>query len=98
VLIVAPLAVALQTVAEGMEIDLPVAQVRGQQGVTSPGVYVTNYEMVEHFNPREFGGVVLDESSILKAFMGKTKRLLVEMFSCVHIVLHARLRCPERFV
>lgn len=83
VLIVAPLAVGAQTVAEGMEIDLPVTQVRGQQEVTSPGVYVTNYEMVEHFNPRGFGGVVLDESSILKAFIGKTKRLLVEMFSCV---------------
>ena len=36
--------------------------------------------MLEHFEPDEFGGVVLDESGILKAFMGKTKRMLVKAF------------------
>ena len=27
---------------------------------------VTNYEMMQHFDPTAFGGLVLDESSILK--------------------------------
>jgi hypothetical protein len=35
--------------------------------------------MVEHFNPTDYGAVVLDESSILKALDGKTRRRLTEM-------------------
>ena len=36
--------------------------------------------MLEHFDASQFGTVVLDESSILKALDGKTRRLLTEMF------------------
>lgn len=39
---------------------------------------VTNYEMMDHFTPDAFCGVVLDESGILKAYMGKTKRQLIK--------------------
>jgi superfamily II DNA or RNA helicase len=79
VLIVAPLAVGRQTVAEGGKFGIEVHQVRNQDQVR-PGINITNYEMVEHFTPEHFAGVVLDESSILKAFMGTTKRLLISMF------------------
>lgn len=44
------------------------------------GVNITNYEMIEHFDPSVFSGVVLDESSILKSFTGKYKTLLMDMF------------------
>lgn len=82
-LIVAPLSVARQTVREAAEIDIDAHYVRDQSGVSGPGVWVTNYEMVHHFTPQAFGAVVLDESSVLKNVDGKTRRLLTERFSAV---------------
>ena len=43
-------------------------------------IYITNYEMVDHFDPATFDAVVLDESSILKAMAGKTRKKLIELF------------------
>lgn len=80
VLIVAPLAVGPQVVREGTRFGVEVKQVRHQEEISSP-VSVTNYEMLDHFDPEQFSGVVLDESSILKAFMGKTKRKLISMWA-----------------
>ena len=77
-LIVAPLSVARQTVREAAKIDVAVTYTRGEP---VEGIAITNYEMVEHFDPSEFGAVVLDESSILKALDGKTRRMLTEMFA-----------------
>jgi hypothetical protein len=79
-LIVAPLAVNAQTVREGAKLGIEVHSARSQSDV-KPGINITNYEMLEHFDLSRFGGVVLDESSILKSFMGKTKRFLIESFS-----------------
>ncbi len=68
VLIFAPLAVSQQTQREGEKFDISVRIVRHKVEVfrDEPEVNVTNYEILEHFDPREFGGIVLDESSILK--------------------------------
>jgi len=60
VLILAPLAVAKQTQSEGVKFGIPVTVCRSQSDVR-PGVNVANYEMLEHFDPSAFGGVVLDE-------------------------------------
>ena len=79
VLILCPLCVAAQTRREGVKFDVDVNVCRSQKDVV-PGVNIANYEMIEHFNASKFGGVILDESSILKAYMGKTKRMLVDMF------------------
>ena len=79
VLILAPLAVSQQTKREGEKFNVPVNICRTQKDVKD-GVNITNYEMMEHFTPEAFSGVVLDESSILKAYMGKTKRELVNAF------------------
>lgn len=86
VLILAPLAVAQQTRREGEKFGIPVKVCRTQADVVN-GVNVTNYEMLEHFEPEAFGGVVLDESGILKAYMGKTKRMLVAAFENVRYKL-----------
>lgn len=59
VLILAPLAVARQTKREGEKFDIAVTVCRTQADVTD-GVNITNYEMIEHFNPEVFSGVVLD--------------------------------------
>lgn len=79
VLILAPLAVAQQTVREGQEIGVQVHYTRDGADL-SDGINITNYEMLEHFNPADFIGVVLDESSILKSFTGKTRTALIESF------------------
>jgi len=79
VLILAPLAVSRQTEREGKKFGIDVTICREQSDVR-PGVNVTNYEMFDHFTASEFSGVVLDESSILKNYMGVTKRTLIEQF------------------
>lgn len=87
-LIVAPLSVARQTVRESHRIGLDVNYAR-HEDEAKPGLTITNYEMAEHFDPSRFGAVVLDESSILKAVDGKTRRRLTEMFANVPL----RLAC-----
>jgi DNA modification methylase/superfamily II DNA or RNA helicase len=80
-LIIAPLSVARQTVREGQKIDVDVRYVRNQTQVTSDhNIWITNYEMIDHFDPEGFGAVVIDESSILKALDSSTRRKLTEMF------------------
>lgn len=80
-LIIAPLSVARQTVREGRRIDVDVRYVRDQAQVTPDhNIWITNYEMLDHFDPAFFGAVVLDESSILKALDSSTRRKLTEMF------------------
>lgn len=78
VMIIAPLCVAHQTVQEGEKFGISINYCRSQDGV-KPGINITNYEMIEKFDLSTFAGVVLDESSILKSYMGKTKRLIIEM-------------------
>lgn len=80
VLVLAPLSVARQTAREGDAIGIGVTVCREPCDVRD-GVCITNYDRFERFDPSLFGGVVLDESSILKSFMGSTKRALVEAFA-----------------
>jgi superfamily II DNA or RNA helicase len=79
VLICAPLAVAAQTKLEGLKFGIETTICRKQEDV-KPGINITNYEMLDYFNPDSFCGVVLDESSILKAYTGVTKRKIISMF------------------
>jgi len=79
VLIVAPLAVAYQTVNEAKKLlDLPISY--SKDGSVSNRISITNYERVENFDTDRFAGVVLDESSILKGINSKTKEMLCERF------------------
>lgn len=80
VLILAPLAVAAQTVAEGHAIGVPVTLCRDGNDV-APGVNITNYDRLHRFDPRRFGAVVLDESSCIKHHDTKTLALLLEAFA-----------------
>ena len=79
VLILSPLAVASQTKAEGKKFGIKTTICETQSDI-KPGINITNYEKLDKFDSNSFGGVVLDESSILKSYMGKTKRLIVERF------------------
>lgn len=78
-LILAPLAVSKQTKQEGEKFGIDVNICRTQSDVED-GINITNYEMLDHFNPNEFCCVVLDESSILKSFTGKVSKKIIDTF------------------
>lgn len=80
-LVVAPLAVCQQTVREARKLGIEAAYTREMP--QSPGIYVTNHEMVEHFDAQHVAAVVLDESSILKQSDGKTRTKLIRHFADV---------------
>ena len=79
VIILAPLAVAAQTVAEGERMGITVTEARDGADVRG-GITITNYERLHRFDPRAFVGVVLDESSIIKHHDAKTLARLMEAF------------------
>lgn len=77
VLLLCPLAVAQQTVREAGKFGIKgVKLVETQADIDGPGVYVTNFHKLHHFDPTAFGGIVLDESSIIKSFTGKIRNQL----------------------
>lgn len=80
VLILAPLAVGAQTVREAAKFGIDATLARELEQLR-PGVNVTNYERLARFADHPWAGVVLDESSILKAFDGKTRAELTEWAS-----------------
>jgi hypothetical protein len=77
VLILTPLAVAQQTVREAEKFGI---DCRRSSGDLEPGAHivVTNYEKLHRFNASDFGGVVCDESSAIKAFDGKRRAEVTE--------------------
>jgi DNA modification methylase/superfamily II DNA or RNA helicase len=70
VLILAPLAVRAQTIAEAERF-----------GVDLMGIDVNNYEQIDNIDCSKYAGIVLDESSILKNFTGIYKRKIIEAFA-----------------
>lgn len=79
VLILAPLVVGEQTVGEGRKFGVEVVYAKTPDE-TNARITITNYERIDAFDPDEYAGVVLDESSILKAFDGKTRTKLIKLF------------------
>jgi hypothetical protein len=77
VLILTPLAVSGQTIKEGIKFGI---DVKRYDCMKVKGICVTNYEQLDNINPDDFGGVVLDESSILKNFEGQTKKQIIDGF------------------
>ena len=82
VLVLAPLAVARQTRGEGQRIGIDVTVCREVDDV-QPGINVTNYDRLDRFTGRQWAGVVLGESSIIKHHDAKTFTALCEAFSSV---------------
>lgn len=81
VLMLAPLAVAQQHQREAERFGLDARAIREPDEIAGPRTYITNYDRLAKFDPAAFGGVVLDESSILKSFTGKTTRALIAAFA-----------------
>lgn len=80
VIVLAPLAVSSQTVEEGQKFGIKVTLCNDCNDVDLHGINVTNYEKLDKFQNIEWGGVVLDESSILKSFIGKVRSQIIDNF------------------
>jgi hypothetical protein len=71
VLLLTPLAVTHQIAADAEKFNI--AAKVSRDGVSYPGITITNYEKLHLFDAADFVGVACDESSILKSFKGSTK-------------------------
>lgn len=80
VLMLAPLAVGQQHIREAERLGVEATISRFGSPPAKPCIAITNYERLEKFDPADFSAVVLDESSILKSFDGKTTRRLISSF------------------
>lgn len=86
ILILAPLAVADQTRREAEKFGY-IAKVVERQEDCIPGINITNYEKLDRFIAKEFTGIVLDESSILKSYSGKVRTAIIQNFHDVQYKL-----------
>ena len=87
VLILTPLAVAFQFIDEASRIGVDDIA-HSKDGKLSKKITVCNYERLHLLNPDDFACVMLDESSILKNFAGKTRDQIVAFIK----------RVPYRFL
>ena len=78
-LVLAPLAVAAQTVTEGESIGIGATLCREDSDVRD-GINVTNYDRLHLFDVDRFSMAVLDESSILKDFSSATRNTIIDRF------------------
>lgn len=81
VLILTPLAVSHQTCREAEKFGIECS--RSGDGKFSTKIVATNYERLQHFDNSDFGGIVCDESSILKNFGGKTRIAITEFMRTI---------------
>jgi len=76
VLLLAPLAVKEQTIAEAQRFGIDAGLVG-----SGAAIEVINYHRLHQLEPSDYAGVVLDESSILKSVDGKTRTALIDAFA-----------------
>lgn len=81
VLILTPLAVGQQFIREAAKFGIEAHRTDGSK--IWPGINITNYEKLHHFNPHDFSGCVCDESSAIKAFNGKRRELVTEFLRTI---------------
>ena len=81
VLILTPLAVSHQTMREGKKFGIECS--RSMDGKPTKNISITNYEKLHLFNPADFGGVVCDESSIIKNHSAKTRLMVTEFMRTI---------------
>jgi hypothetical protein len=72
VLILTPLAVAFQFMLEAAKIGIDDIE-DSKDGKHTKKIVLCNYERLHYFDPSDFTGVIMDESSILKNFDGSIK-------------------------
>lgn len=75
IIILCPLAVAIQTIDEGKKLNIEVSK------DPNSNIYITNYEQIDNIDSSKYGAVILDESSILKNYEGSIRNKLNNLFS-----------------
>lgn len=83
VVVLAPLAVSEQTIEQGATFGIEVKRIHQGEAPSGPGVWITNYERMDAIDFAELSGLVLDESSILKAHDGKTRTKIISQAQSV---------------
>jgi hypothetical protein len=78
-LILTPLAVARQIEQEALRFGYGAKVIR-QQSDAWGLINICNYDRMDHLDLSSYSTIVLDESSILKNFTGKTTRALIDAF------------------
>lgn len=89
VLLLTPLAVSAQTAQEAERFGIDARRCLDGKHDGSARILIANYERLHYFTREDFGGVVCDESSILKSFEGATKAAVTEFLR----VIPYRLLC-----
>ncbi len=82
VLILTPLAVAFQFILEAEKLGIDDIEY-SKNGIHSKKIVVCNYERLQYFDTKDFIGVILDESSILKNFEGAIKNKITSFIKKV---------------
>lgn len=97
VLLLTPLAVSPQTIAEGEKFGIPVFKANPDKIVN--GINITNYEQLSKYNPSDFRAVLCDESSILKSFDGKIKTEITQFLRKVEFrALYTATAAPNDYI
>ena len=76
IIIFAPLSVNEQTIEEGKKIELVIR--RFDDNKTKSRIQIANYENIDNVKADDYGGIILDESSILKSVSSKTREKLID--------------------
>ena len=99
VLIIAPLRVSLQTTEEAEKFGFDAERSLDGTFKNRNAIVTTNYERLQHFDPDHFGGVVCDESSIMKNFDGSRKSEITEfMRNCRYRLLCSATPSPNDYI
>jgi DNA modification methylase len=82
VLFLAPLGVSGQIIKEGKNVGVEVRRMKDFKN-DAKGIFITNYEQLDNIAQfiYLFGGVCMDESSIIKSEEGVTTNRVIELFS-----------------
>jgi hypothetical protein len=78
VLILTPLAVGAQTAREAEKFSVDAIRARHGLASTAARVVISNYEQLHLLDRDDFGGIVCDESSILKNFAGVRRHAVTQ--------------------
>jgi len=84
-LLVIPLGVRTEIMADAAKLGIEVAFIRRDDQITGNGIYLTNYEAVREGNvtPSLFQSTSLDEASVLRSFGSKTYQTFLDLFAAV---------------
>lgn len=98
VLILTPLAVAFQFIKEAETVGIDDI-CHTKDGKLSKSIVICNYERLHLLDPADFEAVLLDESSILKNFDGKTKEQIIGFIKRVRYrLLSTATPSPNDFI